>query len=194
MVPNRKESYQGHWCQIRRKAGSKDPVLSGRRFNFNTLTKQQLDNIIKVILQYDKQNENLLQNAQKLYDVSKAKLVDLLRAQQTFMRPHKSARCWHMKLNDYQGKQHPNIEVQVREHRVPFPSQILQAAECQDLLCFSSRRYYTCGNGAIPQLTPPRTMVPDGASCGIWNTCIVTNYVKRKVRRKCKCREINFFQ
>ena len=62
--------------------------------DLNTLTKEQLelDAFIKVILWYSKQFKIFFENAQKLYDLSKAKLGDLLRVQQAFARPHKAAR------------------------------------------------------------------------------------------------------
>ena len=52
--------------------------------DLDTLTEQQLDAAIEVILQYSKQSTILLENAQKLYDLSEAKLGDLLRVQQAF--------------------------------------------------------------------------------------------------------------
>ena len=55
------------------------------------VTKEQLDAFIKVILRCSKQFKILLENAQKLYDLSKAKLGDLLRVQQSFARPRKAA-------------------------------------------------------------------------------------------------------
>ena len=72
--------------------GFQQALVSIGATDLNTLTKQQLDDIIKVILPYSKQFKNLLENAQKLYDLSKAKLGDLLRAQQAFARPRKAAR------------------------------------------------------------------------------------------------------
>ena len=72
--------------------GFQQALVSIGAADFNTLTKQQLDDIIKVILPYSKQFKSLLENAQKLHDLSKAKLGDLLRAQQAFTRPHKAAR------------------------------------------------------------------------------------------------------
>ena len=60
--------------------------------DFDTLTKEQLDAAIKVILRYSKQFKILLENAQKLCDLSKVKLGDLSRVQQAFARPHKAAR------------------------------------------------------------------------------------------------------
>ena len=58
----------------------------------NTLMKQQLDDLMKVILRYSKKFQILPENAQKPYDLSKAKLGDLLREQQAFARSHKAGR------------------------------------------------------------------------------------------------------
>ena len=60
--------------------------------DLDTPTQEQLDVAIKVILWCSKQFKILLENDQKICDLSKAKLGDLWRVQQAFARPHKAAR------------------------------------------------------------------------------------------------------